>query len=86
MQFTKAIISFLLAAAPMGAMAAPSADDGLQARNPFGDDIDSLIAELVGLSESDAPATLKARGELEARAGWTCSFLAGNKGCQVKVS
>jgi len=79
MQFFKAVVSTLFIAAPMLAMAAPATDSDLATRTP--DDIDNLIAQLIGLGEGDAG--IEAR-DLEARAGWTCSWLAGNKGCQVK--
>ncbi|CAI4214119.1 unnamed protein product [Parascedosporium putredinis] len=85
MQFSKAILSAALIAFPMTAMAAPAADSvsAVEARAPS--DIDALVAELVALTDSNEPADIEARSlELEARGGWTCSFLAGNKGCQVK--
>ena len=86
MHFFKAIISSALIALPMAAMAAPATDSvsNIDARSPT--DIDALVAELVSLSESEDPSDIEARSlDLEARAGWTCSFLSGNKGCQIKV-
>ena len=75
-------VSALLLAAPM-AMAAPSAETNVgQAETPK---IDSLIKELVELvEEQEAESAIEAR-ELQARQGWTCAFLGGDKGCQVKV-
>jgi hypothetical protein len=84
MQFFKAFVSTLLVAAPM-AMAAPS-ESGLQLPNT--PEVDALIAELVTLiGDAEVPeveAAVEAR-DLEGRQGWTCAFLGGNKGCQVKV-
>lgn len=80
MHFFKTFVSTLLIAAPM-AMAAPSADNSVgQSDTPELDNAVKHLAELI--SENDAD--LEAR-DLEARSGWTCAFLGGNKGCQIKV-
>ncbi|SPO01752.1 uncharacterized protein DNG_04425 [Cephalotrichum gorgonifer] len=78
MQFFKAFVSTLLIASPM-VLAAPRPEETAP------EAIDALIAELVGLVDIDidVEAGLSAR-ELQARQGWTCNFLGGNKGCQVK--
>lgn len=80
MHFFKTFVSTLLIAAPM-AMAAPSADNSVgQSDTP---EIDSAVKHLVGLLGEDE-SDVEAR-DLEARAGGTCAFLGGNKGCYVKV-
>lgn len=77
MQFFKAFITTIFIAAPM-ALAAPRPEDS----GPT--DLDSLIAEIVNLADVDVEVGVEAR-DLEARQGWTCNFLGGDKGCQVKV-
>lgn len=81
MHFFKTFVSTLLIAAPM-AMAAPSADNSVgQSETP---ELDSAIKQLVDLVGAQDDAEVEAR-DLEARSGWTCAFLGGNKGCQIKV-
>ncbi|KEZ46948.1 hypothetical protein SAPIO_CDS0301 [Scedosporium apiospermum] len=66
-------------------MAAPATDSvaSVDANSPS--EIDSLIAQLVALVETEQTPAAEARDvELEARAGFTCAFLGGNAGCQVK--
>jgi len=82
MQFFKAVLSTILIAAPMCAMAAPAEANSIDARGPS--DVDTLISQLLNLVDVDTEVGLETR-DLEARAGWTCSWLAGNKGCQIKV-
>lgn len=82
MQFFKTFVSTLLIAAPM-AMAAPSADNSVgQSETP---ELDSAIKNLVSLlGEGEEESEVEAR-DIEARSGWTCAFLGGDKGCQIKV-
>lgn len=77
MQFLKAFISTILIAAPM-ALAAPRPDDSAPT------DLDNLISDLVNHADVNVEVGLENR-DLETRGGWTCAFLGGNKGCQVKV-
>ena len=81
MHFFKTFVSTLLIAAPM-AMAAPSADNSVgQSETP---ELDGAIKNLVELLGNGEESEVEAR-DLEARSGWTCAFLGGNKGCQIKV-
>lgn len=86
MHFFKAVVSSAIIALPMAAMAAPAADSVASVDVNAPSEIDSLIAQLVGLVEAQQTPAVEARDvELEARAGFTCAFLGGNAGCQVKV-
>ena len=78
MHFFKAFVSTLLIASPM-VLASPRPEDA----GP--EEIDTIIAGLVDLIGVDADVSLEARA-LEERSGWTCSWLGGNKGCQIKVT